>query len=127
MVIRMGDDRTPGMLNYDDVLALAAPGMDVAAALDALGAGLSCHDAINIQFTSGTTGNPKGATLTHHNVVNNARFMAQAMRSPSTTACASRCRCTTASAWCWGAGLRHGRHDGVPGRVVSTPWPRCRP
>lgn len=29
-------------------------------------------DAVNIQFTSGTTGNPKGATLTHHNVVNNA-------------------------------------------------------
>jgi len=48
-------------------------------ALDNLGLGLSCHDAINIQFTSGTTGNPKGATLTHHNVVNNARFIAQAM------------------------------------------------
>lgn len=31
-------------------------------------------DAVNIQFTSGTTGNPKGATLTHHNVVNDAYF-----------------------------------------------------
>ena len=78
MVIRLGDEHTPGMLNYTGVLAQGRAGVDVAA-LDALGAGLSCHDAINIQFTSGTTGNPKGATLTHHNVVNNARFIAQAM------------------------------------------------
>lgn len=78
MVIRLGDERTPGMLNYADVLAQGHANVDVAA-LDALGAGLSCHDAINIQFTSGTTGNPKGATLTHYNVVNNARFIAQAM------------------------------------------------
>src|SRR5438552_6700535 len=49
-------------------------------ARDANGAALSCHDPINIQFTSGTTGSPKGATLTHHNVVNNARFVAHAMR-----------------------------------------------
>ncbi|XP_014680610.1 PREDICTED: putative acyl-CoA synthetase YngI, partial [Priapulus caudatus] len=32
-------------------------------------------DPINIQFTSGTTGSPKGATLTHYNIVNNARFV----------------------------------------------------
>ena len=78
MVIRLGAEHTLGMLNYADVLASGRTRVDPAA-LDALGAGLSCHDAINIQFTSGTTGNPKGATLTHHNVVNNARFIAQAM------------------------------------------------
>ena len=50
------------------------------AKLDALEATLDAHDPINIQFTSGTTGNPKGATLTHHNVVNNARYIAMAMR-----------------------------------------------
>jgi fatty-acyl-CoA synthase len=77
VVIRMGGERTPGMLNYDEVVARGdAAGT---AGLDALGAALDCFDPINIQFTSGTTGNPKGATLTHHNVVNNARFVAQAM------------------------------------------------
>ncbi len=79
MVVRMGSERTAGMLNYNEVLARGRERLDVAA-LDAIGRTLACHDAINIQFTSGTTGNPKGATLTHHNVVNNARFIAQAMR-----------------------------------------------
>jgi fatty-acyl-CoA synthase len=78
-VVRMGDAATPGMLNYRDVMARGAAAMDVAV-LDAIEAQLGCHDPINIQFTSGTTGNPKGATLTHHNVVNNARFIADAMR-----------------------------------------------
>jgi fatty-acyl-CoA synthase len=40
--------------------------------LDGIEAKLGCHDAINIQYTSGTTGAPKGATLTHHNLLNNA-------------------------------------------------------
>ena len=79
MVIRLGEAKTPGMLNYGEVLERGRAQLDVAA-LDALGTRLSCFDAINIQFTSGTTGNPKGATLTHHNVVNNARFIAEAMR-----------------------------------------------
>ncbi|MEO5687620.1 MAG: AMP-binding protein [Burkholderiaceae bacterium] len=71
-VIRMGDDKTAGMLNYADVLERGR-GEPVPFA-DCM-----VHDAINIQFTSGTTGNPKGATLTHHNVVNNGRFIAMAM------------------------------------------------
>ncbi|HSV81124.1 MAG TPA: AMP-binding protein [Ramlibacter sp.] len=78
-VIRMGQQRTPGMLGYDEVLARGGAAFD-REALAAASAALDCHDAINIQFTSGTTGNPKGATLTHYNVVNNARFVAQAMR-----------------------------------------------
>ncbi len=71
-VIRMGEAKSAGMLNYSDVI-----GAGRAQVIDAR---LSCFDAINIQFTSGTTGHPKGATLTHHNIVNNARFIAQAMR-----------------------------------------------
>ena len=78
-VIRMGDARTPGMLNYGELLARGRAAYDPAA-LDAISAALDCFDPINIQFTSGTTGSPKGATLTHHNVVNNARFIAEAMR-----------------------------------------------
>ena len=71
-IIRMGEGSTPNMLNYADVLAKGRTGSIREEPLD-------CHDPINIQFTSGTTGSPKGATLTHHNVVNNARFIAQAL------------------------------------------------
>jgi fatty-acyl-CoA synthase len=40
---------------------------------------LQFDDAINIQYTSGTTGAPKGATLTHHNILNNAFFLGQTL------------------------------------------------
>ncbi|KAL2765244.1 medium-chain acyl-CoA ligase ACSF2, mitochondrial isoform 2 precursor [Daubentonia madagascariensis] len=43
---------------------------------------LSCHDPINIQFTSGTTGSPKGATLSHYNIVNNANMIGERLRLP---------------------------------------------
>ncbi|MDE2394062.1 MAG: AMP-binding protein [Burkholderiales bacterium] len=76
-VIRMGDEATPGMFNLPAVLALADA--ESVAAARRVGAGLGCLDAINIQFTSGTTGNPKGATLSHHNIVNNARDVARTM------------------------------------------------
>src|SRR5207244_11598243 len=41
---------------------------------------LQFDDAINIQYTSGTTGFPKGATLSHHNILNNAYFIGRACR-----------------------------------------------
>ncbi|WP_293763230.1 AMP-binding protein [uncultured Aquitalea sp.] len=77
-VIRMGQQATPGMLGFADLLS--APEAEEKAALQALGATLQFDDAINIQFTSGTTGNPKGATLSHHNILNNAFFAGEAMR-----------------------------------------------
>ncbi|MEM5437875.1 AMP-binding protein [Paraburkholderia diazotrophica] len=79
IVIRMCDADTPGMLTFSDVVERGRIAYDPAK-LDAIGATLDANDPINIQFTSGTTGNPKGATLTHRNVVNNARYIAMAMR-----------------------------------------------
>jgi len=77
-IIRMGDDNSPGMFNFSDVLATAA--RDDYDKLDRITESLKPGDAINIQFTSGTTGAPKGATLTHLNIVNNGNFVTSAIR-----------------------------------------------
>ena len=77
-VILLGDEPAPPRgLSYRQVMALGGPAQR--ARLDALTAALDPDDAINIQFTSGTTGSPKGATLSHFNIVNNARYCAKAM------------------------------------------------
>ncbi len=76
-VIQIGGDSIPGAHRFDDIAALATPAH--AAALAALADELQFDDPINIQFTSGTTGAPKGATLTHHNILNNGFFTAEAM------------------------------------------------
>ena len=77
LVIRLGEDRTPGMLNFDALLGDACAAE--LARLESVGATLQFDDPINIQFTSGTTGQPKGATLTHHNILNNGYFVGAAM------------------------------------------------
>lgn len=77
-VIRLGGDNTPGMLNFDAVLESASA--EDLAQMERIAATLQFDDAVNIQFTSGTTGAPKGATLTHHNILNNGFFIGEAMR-----------------------------------------------
>ncbi|XP_053530850.1 medium-chain acyl-CoA ligase ACSF2, mitochondrial isoform X2 [Ictalurus punctatus] len=67
------DGKESGMLNVDDVMQAAESRHHQQ--LDRLEGILSPEDPINIQFTSGTTGNPKGVTLSHHNIVNNAYFI----------------------------------------------------
>lgn len=77
-VIRMGADSTPGMARLEDIMAAAT---DAARArLVELAAILQPDDVINIQFTSGTTGFPKGASLTHHNILNNGFFTTEALK-----------------------------------------------
>jgi fatty-acyl-CoA synthase len=78
-IVSMSDVAPAGMLRFADLIARGRAALDPVA-LDAIGATLASTEPINIQFTSGTTGHPKGATLTHRNVVNNARFIAMAMR-----------------------------------------------
>ena len=77
IVIRMGMAFTAGMFNFVDVCNLG--GDAEARQLQILKHELQPDDAINIQFTSGTTGSPKGATLTHCNILNNASQVAQGM------------------------------------------------
>ncbi len=77
-VIRLGEDSTAGMLNFSALAARATAASR--AQLAAIGPTLSATDAINIQFTSGTTGHPKGATLTHRNILNNGFFVGEAIR-----------------------------------------------
>lgn len=84
-VIRMGDGNTPGMYNFAEVCGMGDGEQD---RLAGIGSVLDAGSIINIQFTSGTTGNPKGAALTHRGILNNAWFNGIKMRfSPDDRLC----------------------------------------
>jgi fatty-acyl-CoA synthase len=77
LLVNLGSARADGFVSFETLMSRAAsvPVQELRDISDAL----SPHDPINIQFTSGTTGTPKGATLTHYNLVNNAFFVGEGM------------------------------------------------
>ncbi len=76
-VITLGQEPVPGMFSYRQVTGYGGPAQ--LRRLPAIAEDLDPDEPINIQFTSGTTGSPKGATLTHKNIINNGRFVAETM------------------------------------------------
>lgn len=77
-VVYIGNrESTPGMFKFSDLIAMGekVTGRE----LDDRMKSLSDDDVINMQYTSGTTGFPKGVMLTHHNVINNARMVGDVM------------------------------------------------
>ena len=72
-IIQLGDEPHTGFIPFARIPDRAAD--EQRKALASLGEELQFDDPINIQFTSGTTGQPKAATLSHHNIVNNAYFV----------------------------------------------------
>jgi fatty-acyl-CoA synthase len=77
-VVFIGEGTPEGMTNFADIETKAD--QVPATELDAIKATLDEHDVINMQYTSGTTGFPKGVMLTHHNIVNNGFNIGECMR-----------------------------------------------
>lgn len=81
VVIQMDERPAAGCIAFGSLLGEVTPADT--SRLKMIEAGLATNDPINIQFTSGTTGLPKGATLSHHSIVNNSRFIVAGQRLTS--------------------------------------------
>ena len=85
-VIHLGEETIPGMFNWNDLLELGRKVSD--AELAERSEGLNPEDVVMMQYTSGTTGYPKGVMLTHKNLIGNAQSMAEIMAlTPADTLC----------------------------------------
>ena len=76
-IVYLGKEKIPGMYNWDDIIEMGKSVSD--AELKKRSESLDPDDVINMQYTSGTTGFPKGVMLTHSNLIGNALSLAQCM------------------------------------------------
>ncbi len=77
-IIFVGDETPAGMINFKSIVELGKQITDKE--LNTVEAGLNCHEVINMQYTSGTTGFPKGVMLTHFNIINNGFNIGECMK-----------------------------------------------
>jgi fatty-acyl-CoA synthase len=77
-VVLLGDSWHPGTFRFSEIMTRG--GASERKRIADLAPQLQFDEPINVQFTSGTTGFPKGATLSHHNILNNGFFIGEAMR-----------------------------------------------
>ncbi len=77
-VVYIGEGRPAGMHNINELVTHGAKLSR--AEYDALQGTIECFDEVNMQYTSGTTGFPKGVLLTHHNILNNGKATGEAMK-----------------------------------------------
>lgn len=77
-VICISEHKYPGVFNWGELYSLAGTVSDQE--LQARQSAIDIHDVVNMQYTSGTTGFPKGVMLTHYNIVNNGKSIGDCMR-----------------------------------------------
>ncbi|MCQ2067280.1 MAG: AMP-binding protein [Bacteroidaceae bacterium] len=80
-VVYIGQEKYRGMYNTAEILLLGRNTDDDE--FDRLRHSVSCHDVVNMQYTSGTTGFPKGVMLTHYNIINNGFLTGEHMKFTS--------------------------------------------
>jgi fatty-acyl-CoA synthase len=80
-IVFIGQEKYRGMYNTAEILLLGSNVDDEA--LQSVKSQVKCHDVVNMQYTSGTTGFPKGVMLTHYNIVNNGFFTGEGMHFTS--------------------------------------------
>ena len=101
-LIYMGPEKHRGFYSVPELLLLGQHKPD--SSLEWAQGQFDNNDVVMMQYTSGTTGFPKGVMLTHRNILNNGFYIGEGQKlGTSTTACACRCRSSTASAACWGS------------------------